>query len=213
MKRTMKLTASLSLLFGAILAVGFLSAQVAPQPQNPVFAGPQAGQGGFQIPGRAKMAVLTAPANNTTGLISDPTGTCAAQNYANFYWNPFTRDLVGCVPNSGLASGSSLANAMNYAVLFGARGFNSGIGPAIASAGTIAPTFSIFHVTGTTPLVTLTTPTGISSGARMTVIFDGIDTWTAAGNIAVLGTNTTAASFVDFVWDAATSKWYPSRVA
>lgn len=216
MKRTMKLTASLSLLFGAILAVGFMSAQVTPQPQNPVFAGPQAGQGGFQIPGRAKMAVLTAPANNTTGLIADPTGACAAQNYGNLYWNPFLRDLVACVPNVGLASGNSLANAMNYAAIINGNGLPGGIATTALTGATVLPLARTSFFNGSTALVTITPWAGISDGATVKLIFTGTSaglTWTAAGNINTAGTSTTAGSTVEFTWSAANSKFYPSRLA
>lgn len=210
-----KLTASLSLVFGVILAGGFLLAHVTPQPQNPVFANPQPGQGGFQIPGRAKMGITTAPASNSTGLISDPTGACFAQNYGTLLFNPFTRDLSGCVPVPGLNSGNSLSGQMNYAVIAGGQGFVNGLGASLTGA-TIAPTFKLAHFTGTTALVTITAPTGITSGASFTLIFDGSAsglTWTAAGNIAVGGTSTTALSTVTFIYDAVTAKFYPSRLA
>lgn len=86
---------------------------------------------------------------------------------------------------------------------------NSIVGPAIASAATIAPTNSIHHVTGTTAIVTITPPYPDFQGS-VRLIADGIWTWTAAGNIGVLGTVTAAAGFVDFLFDGL--KWYPSRV-
>jgi len=82
----------------------------------------------------------------------------------------------------------------------------------IVSAGTIAPTAPFITVTGTTAIVTITPPAGIQNGQTLTVLFTGVDTWTAAGNIAVLGTNTTAGTYVTFTWNATTSKWSPSRV-
>lgn len=215
----LKLTASLSLVFGVILAGGFLLAQ-APvpfpsQPSNPVYAPPQAGQGGFQIPGRAKMAVLTAPANNTTGLIADPTGACAAQNYANFWWNPFTRNLIACMPTPGLTSGSSLANAMTYGTIINGGGLAAGFGATLTGA-TIVPTNKAHFFNGSTALVTITPPTGITSNSEVKLVFSGTSaglTWTAAGNISVAGTSTTALSSVTFTWDVTSAKWIPSRLA
>lgn len=88
---------------------------------------------------------------------------------------------------------------------------------AVATATTILPSGPLFHVTGTTPIVTITTPTGCNATVRgscqLTIIADGIATWTAAGNISVAGTVTTAASAVTFIWDATNSKWVPSRLS
>lgn len=87
-----------------------------------------------------------------------------------------------------------------------------GVSPSVASATTIAAPGPVFHVTGTTAIATISLPTNFVEG-RITIIFDGVDTWTNAGNIGVAGTNTTAGSAVDFIYDANTSKWYPSRLA
>lgn len=86
------------------------------------------------------------------------------------------------------------------------------IGPTIASATTIAPTKPIHHVSGTTAIVNITPPDPNFSGVLI-LIADGIWTWTAAGNIAVLGTVTAALGTVIFTYDPQTAKWYPSRVA
>ena len=82
----------------------------------------------------------------------------------------------------------------------------------VASATTITMSGARFHVTGTTPIATITPTPGFISG-RISIVFDGICTWTAAGNIAVAGTKTTAASSVDFLYDGGTGKWYPTRLA
>ena len=90
------------------------------------------------------------------------------------------------------------------------------IGPPLTGA-TIAPTGGmVHHFTGTVALITITAPTGLVAGGKVTLIFDGSAaglTWTAAGNIAVAGTSTTAASAVDFFWDPSSAKWHPSRLA
>lgn len=90
------------------------------------------------------------------------------------------------------------------------------IGPPLTGA-TIAPSGGfVHHFTGTTALVTITPPSDLIAGGKITIIFDGSGsglTWTAAGNIAVAGTATTAKSAVDFFYDPSTSKWYPSRLA
>ena len=87
-----------------------------------------------------------------------------------------------------------------------------GISAPVASATTITPSGPIFHVTGTTATATINLPTGFVEG-EIEVIADGIWTWTAAGNIAVAGTVTTAGSRVKFRYDQGTGKWYPSRLA
>jgi|SRR5690348_16348850 len=92
----------------------------------------------------------------------------------------------------------------------------SRFGPApsapVASATTITPSGALFHVTGTTAIATINLPANFIEG-QITIIFDGICTWTAAGNIAVAGTTTSAGASVTFTYDAKTGKWYPSRLA
>jgi hypothetical protein len=85
----------------------------------------------------------------------------------------------------------------------------------LAGAATNVAPGAYFHLTGTVAMVTLTPPTGFVGG-EITIVFDGSAaglTWTAAGNIAVAGTATTALSAVTFYFDPNTSKWYPSRLA
>jgi len=92
----------------------------------------------------------------------------------------------------------------------------SPIGAPLTGA-TIAPLYGyIHHFTGSTALVTITVPSGLVSGGAVTLVMDGSGsglTWTAAGNIAVAGTATTAASAVTFFYDPASAKWIPSRLA
>lgn len=87
----------------------------------------------------------------------------------------------------------------------------------VASATTITATGPIFHVTGTTSIATINPPPGYIGGGEgsgaITIIFDGVAAWTAAGNIAVAGTPTTAGSTVSFLFDQSTGKWNPSRLA
>lgn len=89
-------------------------------------------------------------------------------------------------------------------------------GSPLASAATIAPSRSAHHVTGTTPIVTITPPADYASTGNtgnLTLVFDGVCTWTAGGNIQVAGTNTTAGTAVDFVYIHADAKWYPKRIS
>ena len=84
--------------------------------------------------------------------------------------------------------------------------------PTIASATTIAPVTQIAFVSGTTAVVTITAPAPISAGGgTITLIPTGAFTWTAAGNIAVLGTAVVNRALT-LVYDVTTTKWYPSYV-
>ena len=82
----------------------------------------------------------------------------------------------------------------------------------IASATTIAPTKQITFISGTTAVVTITAPAPISAGGgTITLIPTGAFTWTAAGNIAVLGTAVVNRALT-MTYDVTTTKWYPSYV-
>lgn len=95
-----------------------------------------------------------------------------------------------------------------------------GFSAPVANAGTITATGPFFHVTGAGAVVTINAPTltaaGGSSpldGAEILIVADAVMTWTAAGNIAVAGTVTTAGSSVTFIFDQGSGKWHPSRLA
>lgn len=88
------------------------------------------------------------------------------------------------------------------------------IGPSIASAATIAPTHAIHPVTGTAAIVNITTPGDPATWqGELILIAIGIFTWTAAGNIAIAGTMTAAGKNLHLVYNPATQKWYPDKVA
>lgn len=92
-----------------------------------------------------------------------------------------------------------------------AQGVLGGPLTAAGSPLTVAPTKLIHHIVGTPAIVNITPPAADFNGIVI-FIADGIFTWTAAGNIAVLGTVTAALGIVIFAYDPATAKWYPSRV-
>ena len=90
-----------------------------------------------------------------------------------------------------------------------------GISAVVASAATIAASGPIFHVSGGTAINIITPYTGFVEG-QVIVIFDSACTWTSSNvtnGISASGTSTTAGSAVIFYFDAATSRWYPSRLA
>lgn len=85
----------------------------------------------------------------------------------------------------------------------------------VASAATIVATGPLFHVTGTTAINIITPPPGMIEG-QVTIVFDGICPWTLSNvtnGISSTGTSTAAGSAVTFYLDAATARWYPSRLA
>lgn len=88
------------------------------------------------------------------------------------------------------------------------------VGTAIASATTIAPTAPIHHITGTAAIVNITAPSDLtgSVGAMLTLIPDGIFTWTNGGNIAIAGTAVVGKA-INFTYDPGTTKWYPSSTS
>lgn len=87
---------------------------------------------------------------------------------------------------------------------------NNIVGPSIASAATIQITNRVHHVTGVAAIVNMTPPYPGFQG-WVSLIADGIWTWTAAGNIFVLGTVTAGnGRIIDFFYDG--SKWYPGNV-
>lgn len=84
--------------------------------------------------------------------------------------------------------------------------------PTIASATTIAPTKPITFISGTTAVVNITAPSPISAGGGTIILIPtGAFTWTAAGNIAVLGTAVVNRA-LSLTYDVTTTKWYPSYV-
>lgn len=89
---------------------------------------------------------------------------------------------------------------------------STNVAPTIASASVIAPTTAITFVSGTTTVTGITVPSWMNNGGRITLIPTGVWAWTTATNIALAGTSVVSKA-LDFIWDAGTSKWYPSYIA
>lgn len=90
------------------------------------------------------------------------------------------------------------------------------VGSTVASATTLTlGSGGVFHVSGTTPIATITLPTncgtyhGSNQGCEFRFIPDGAWPTTTAGNIAVV-TTAVIGKMMIFTYDATTSKWYPS---
>ena len=81
-------------------------------------------------------------------------------------------------------------------------------GSAVASAAAIAPTGKVFHVTGTTNITSITS-TGIPDGQVITIIFDGILTFTDGSNLKLAGNMTTSADdTITLVYDLTNDVFY-----
>lgn len=86
-----------------------------------------------------------------------------------------------------------------------------GVTAAVASlAGVVLPSGPLFHITGTNAITGFTIPVGFAGGS-FTVIPDAVFTWTAAGNISVLGTAVVNRALT-FTWDSNAGKFEPSYV-
>ena len=139
--------------------------------------------------------LATPSSANLRTALTDETGTGSAV---------FATTPTLVTPVIGAATGTSLALSGFSAV--------SAAAPTIASATTIAPTTPIVFVSGTTAVVNITAAAPISTGGgTITLIPTGAFTWTAAGNIAVLGTAVVSRALT-MTYDATTTKWYPSYV-
>lgn len=80
-------------------------------------------------------------------------------------------------------------------------------------ANAIKATAAVNHIAdpGTFDTISMDT-VNLKNGRQWTLICDGIVSWTAAGNVAVLGT-CPALTTVTFTYDSGSQKWYPSKVA
>lgn len=82
------------------------------------------------------------------------------------------------------------------------------VGAAVASAAAITPTGTSFHVTGTTN-ITSVVGTGARDGVVITLIFDGILTFTDGSNLKLAGNMTTSADdTITLRWNATDAVWY-----
>jgi hypothetical protein len=156
-----------------------------------------------------------------TGTGNTAIGAFAGQNLTSGNYN--TRVGAEAVANTGITTGakntliganigglsSSLSNTVILADGDGNQRFYSGStgvvslfkGADVASAAAIVPTGSLFHVTGTTTITSITT-TGLVAGAIITIIFDGALTFTDGSNLKLAGDfSTSAGATISLVYD------------
>lgn len=88
---------------------------------------------------------------------------------------------------------------------------NQVVGPDIASAATIAPTYYAHRVSGTTAIVNITVPHSQFEGT-IVLIPTAVFTMTNAGNIAIAVTAVVSKTLY-MTYSRATGKWYPSYLA
>lgn len=161
------------------------------------------GAGSFLLVDREMMQVTGVPVSGTVQVVRGVNGTIASAHTIT----------------SGVLISATQADFPNFqptvdAFIGGLPRYQGAMGP-VASAATIAATGQFFHVTGGTAINIITPPTNFVEG-EITIIFDSTCTWTSSAvtnGIAASGTSTVGASAVKFYYDAATSRWYPERLA
>jgi hypothetical protein len=152
------------------------------------------------ISGTAAISTITAPAPVSAGggqIVFIPTGVFTMTTSGNIAL------AVTAVVNVPLVMTYDTTTAKWYPSYYSSAVTSP---PTVASATTIAPTTSIFFVSGTTAVATITPPSGINV---ITIIPSGAFTTTTAGNIALASTAVVSKILI-MVYDSATAKWYPS---
>lgn len=162
------------------------------------------GAGSFLYVDREMMQVTAVPVSGTVQVVRGVYGTRATSH-------PITSGVLISATQADFPTFQPSIDSFNTSL-----NRYLGINGPVASAAAITAPGAFFHVTGTTASTTMVPPAGFVEG-QITIIADGVWTWTAsttvANGFAVSGTVTTAASTVTFTFDAATSLWYPSRLA
>lgn len=108
-------------------------------------------------------------------------------------------DAVGSV--KAMANCNSTAGSLKTAL------FSSTASEVISSASTIAPTHSIFHVSGTTQVNTITVPSQCTATCTVDMIPDAAFATGTSGNIS-LGSTAVVNKVLHMTWDG--TKWNPS---
>jgi hypothetical protein len=175
----------------------------------------------LKVPLLTVSGMITAGGLVTSGQIYDASGGAAfkiipGSTSASTIYQRAISDAYTAVTFLNAASGSTGAIA-DFCFIAGSCYMRVGQkgniafaeGAAVASATTIAPTGAIFHVTGTTPIATISLPQGMSSTlvGSITIIADAAWTTTTAGNISSAITATAGTAYI-FTYDGTNSKWY-----
>jgi len=143
---------------------------------------------------------------NATKLIVG-TSSSAPSVVANSFYRNSTDGKLYIGANSG-ASWNELMEAGVSGPISVSNGGNGliGFGNAVASTSSITVSGKIFHVTGTTNITSISA-TGISAGTEITIIFDGILTFTDGSNLKLNGNFVTSADdTITLVYDG--TSWF-----
>ncbi len=149
----------------------------------------------------------TTPPGTPVYAVDDQTVSLSSNNGARPYAGRLKRLDSTVIGGPVIVDVSHIIGAHLYAL---SNVFPEGVGAALASAATIAPTQPIHHVTGTVAVATITPPPGFGgNGGQIILIPDALFTTTTAGNIA-LATTAVVNKALIMTYDPATAKWYPS---
>jgi hypothetical protein len=141
---------------------------------------------------------------DVTGQETTTTQNTAARISVLADGTPGTNDMPGRMEFATTADGAASPTARLVIKSTGLTSLYSGA--AVASAATITPTGNLFHVTGTTN-ITSVSGTNVIAGTKITIIFDGVLTFTDGSNLKLAGNFvTTADDTITLVWDG--SAWF-----
>lgn len=121
-------------------------------------------------------------------------------------WSSSDADASANAPDTGFGRHSAGVIRATDSAGTGIKALIGG-GASVASAAALPlPTGRVFHVTGTTTITSITS-TNFQNGAVITLIFDGILTFTDGGNLKLAGNFvTTADDTITLVYDG--TNWY-----
>lgn len=207
---------------GPFSLTGQTSSSIPATPQSsnttlffPASGGPAGEDASGNVYAMPSATILNAPAN---GFWAGPTsGSNASPTYRAITYSDFPALTSGhlLVGNSSVATDTALSGDCTLAssgAISCSNILDSKIGPAIASAATIAPTTPIVHITGTTTITTITPPSRCGSsgvGCLVRLIPDGLWSTGTTGNIAIASTAVVSRVLM-MVYDPTTGKWYPN---
>ena len=154
----------------------------------------------------ASIQTVTGAKTFNSGKLIIGTSSSAPSVVANSFYRNSTDGKLYIGSNGG-ASWNEIMEAGVSGPISVSNGGNGliGAGNNVASASTITVSGKIFHVTGTTN-ITSVSATGISAGTEITIIFDGVLTFTDGSNLKLAGNFvTTADDTITLVFDG--SNW------
>lgn len=162
--------------------------------------------------GTAALPAVAFIGDSTTGFWNSPSGTvfftAGATTRFSFSNDTFLAKSSGII---GWSSGVPDAAAIDTRLTRPAAGVvamgASGGTPTVASATTISATSNLFHVSGTTNITNMTV---LAGNTCVTIIFDGILTFTDGNNLKLAGNYvTTADDTIQLCSDG--TNWYETR--